>query len=484
MSNEIVTRFAPSPSGELHLGNARTLLFNDLMARAHGGRRVLRIEDTDSARSQDAHVQALLEDLAWLGLEWEEGPDRGGPQAPYRQSQRGAVYQRYFQALEQRDLAYPCFCTPLELELSRRAQRAAGRPPRYAGTCRDLDTAARAGRIAAGATPSLRFRVPAGRRVQFEDFVHGLQGAGSEDIGDFIIRREDGTAAFFFCNAIDDALMGVTHVLRGDDHLSNTPRQLLVLEALGLPVPQYGHVSLLLGADGAPLSKRNGSQSVRELRAQGHAPEAICNLLFRLGHSTPVNTLLSLQEMARAFHVTHLQRSPAHFDAAQLLHWQREWVHALAPEAMRRWLAPTLRAGQSADQSAGGADELDAFLAAVRPNIVLAQDARAWQRIVYEDPVVLEPSAAAAVAAAGPQFFAAAAAAAASADTAGARPDLGTLRTATGRKGAEFFQPLRAALTGQLHGPELAPLLALMPAARVRARLQRFASPDSGAQKS
>ncbi|MFI4869917.1 MAG: glutamate--tRNA ligase [Steroidobacterales bacterium] len=459
----IVTRFAPSPSGALHLGNARTALFNFLLARKHAGRFVLRIEDTDVLRTQEPQVAALCDDLAWLGLEWDEGPDRPGPHAPYRQSQRTAIYQQYFERLEHAQLAYPCFCTSLELDLARRAQLAAGRPPRYAGTCRELDADQRAARVAQGRRPSLRFRVPSGRRVEFEDLVHGAQSFLSDDIGDFIIRREDGAAAFFFSNALDDALMQVSHVLRGEDHLSNTPRQRLLLEALGLPPPHYGHVSLLVGEDGTPLSKRHGATGVRELRDAGYSSAAVCNHLFRLGHSTPLNQMLSLPLMAAAFDLRHLQRAPAHFELAQLRHWQSEWVHGLSGEQARAWLGPILPPYLSTSQS-------EAFIAAVLPNIVLPEDARLWQQIIFGEALAFEEPALRTAREAGPEFFTAAA------NAISDRPDLGALRSATGRKGAAFFMPLRAALTGRLHGPELAPLLAAMPTERVRARLLRFAT--------
>jgi nondiscriminating glutamyl-tRNA synthetase len=458
----VVTRFAPSPSGALHLGNARTALFNFLLARRHGGRFVLRIEDTDALRTQEAMVGALCADLAWLGLEWDEGPDRPGPHAPYRQSQRTALYQQYFERLESERLAYPCFCSNLELDLARRAQLAAGRPPRYAGTCRELTAAERAARLGEGRKPSLRFRVPAGQRIEFEDLVHGAQSYLSDDIGDFIIRREDGSAAFFFSNALDDALMGVTHVLRGEDHLSNTPRQRLLLQALALPPPRYGHVSLLVGEDGTPLSKRHGATGVRELRDAGYASQAVCNHLFRLGHSTPLNQMLSAAQMAAAFDLRHLQRAPAHFELSQLRHWQSEWVHGLTAGQARDWLRPILPPDLSSERA-------DAFIAAVLPNIVLAEDARLWQQIIFGEALSYEEPALRTAREAGPEFFTAAA------NAISDRADIGALRSATGRKGAAFFMPLRAALTGRLHGPELAPLLAAMPAERVRARLMHFA---------
>ncbi|HXI66826.1 MAG TPA: glutamate--tRNA ligase, partial [Steroidobacteraceae bacterium] len=314
----VVTRFAPSPTGELHLGNARTALFNQLLARRAGGRFLLRIEDTDSERSVEAHTRGLMADLRWLGIEWDAGPDREDGLGPYRQSQRGARYAQELAVLERTGAAYPCFCTALELSLSRRAQLAAGRPPRYAGTCRELSESERAARLAGGVPATLRFRVPGGERIDFIDMVHGLQSFLSDDIGDFVVRRADGTAAFFFSNAVDDARMGVTLVLRGEDHLANTPRQLLILAALGLATPAYGHVALLVGADGTPLSKRHGAASVRDYREQGYLPEAIVNHLFRLGHSSAPHGLLTLEEMAHAFDPAHLGRSPARFDEQQL----------------------------------------------------------------------------------------------------------------------------------------------------------------------
>jgi glutamyl-tRNA synthetase len=462
-----VTRFAPSPTGELHLGNARTALFNLLLARRGGGRFLLRIEDTDTERSSEAHTAALMADLHWLGIDWDAGPEREDALGPYRQSLRAPLYDGYFGALERQGQVYPCFCTTLELELSRRAQLSAGRPPRYAGTCRDLNVAERASREAQSLAATLRFRVPRNERVSFVDFVHGPQSFLTDDIGDFVIRRADGRAAFFFSNAIDDATMGVTQALRGEDHLTNTPRQLLILSALGLPAPAYGHVALIVGADGAPLSKRHGAASVREYRERGYLPEALTNHLFRLGHSSSQHGLLSLVEMARAFDTQHLGRAPARFDEQQLNVWQKDAVHRLGGEAARAWLASTLPATLEPRAVA-------AFIEALLPNLVLPEDARPWVEIVFGAPPALEPAAEAVVRGAGSRYFAAAAAAAAH-DATDLPAIAGAVRAATGRKGAELYMPLRMALTGRAHGPELAPLLRAMPAGKARERLARFA---------
>ncbi len=464
----VVTRFAPSPTGEIHLGNARTALFNWLLARRSRGRFLLRIEDTDASRSDPALAAALQDDLRWLGLDWDEGPDVGGPAAPYVQSARGALYADALSRLQAVGAVYPCYCTPLEIELARRARRAAGQPPRYAGTCRELSAAQRAAREAEGRVPSLRFRVPPDGEVVFDDLVHGPQRFECADIGDFVVRRADGSAAFFFGNVLDDALMGVTLVLRGEDHLSNTPRQLLLARALGVAAPAYGHLPLIVDDAGAPLSKRAGAASLRQLRAQGILPGAIANHLFRLGHSSAAQGWLSLPEMAEAFDTAHLGRAPARFDDARLRGWQREAVHRLGPEAALDWMRPAL----PADLPPGS---LLAFVSAVQSNVDRPADAAAWARIVFDaEPPALDDEGRAVVVAAGPAFFAAAVAAV---ETHGDdwRAMCAAVREATGRRGPELFRPLRWALTGLGHGPELAPLLPLITPARARARLQRFA---------
>jgi nondiscriminating glutamyl-tRNA synthetase len=461
------TRFAPSPTGEMHLGNARTALFNFLLGKRAVGRFILRIEDTDIERSRESHTLALMEDLRWLGIEWDAGPDREDQRGPYRQSRRSQLYAGYFEALERKGTIYPCYCTPLELEVSRKAQLAAGRPPRYAGTCRDLSPEQRAQKERAGIRPSTRYAVPRGRRIEFTDFVHGPQSFLSDDIGDFVVRRADGSAQFFFCNAADDACMGVTDVLRGEDHLTNTPRQLLILEALGLPAPAYGHMSLIVGSDGAPLSKRLGAASVREYRERGYLPEALTNHLFRLGHSTSEHGFLSLEEMASRFDPKHLGRAPSRFDPQQLSVWQKEAVHRLSPARAREWLAGVLPAGLAEASTA-------AFIAAVLPNLVLPEDARPWVEVVFGDLPALAPADEGLVLSAGKGFFSAAAEAATHSGN-----DLAAIaaagRAASGRKGAELYMPLRVALTGRAHGPELAPLLKAMPSGKARERLARFA---------
>src|SRR5882672_4179886 len=393
-SRPVITRFAPSPTGSLHLGNARTAFFSHLWARKSGGRFILRIEDTDVERSQLRFRDELIADLRWLGLDWDEGPGIGGPAAPYSQAERGEFYRTLFEQLASNAQAYPCYCTAEELELSRKMLRVSGKPPRYAGTCRHLTGAQRVEREARGLKAALRFAVPADRIIEFTDTVHGAQRYASSDIGDFIIRRDDGTSAFFFCNAVDDSAMGVTHVLRGDDHLTNTPRQLMLLDALGLRRPGYGHIGLLVGADGAPLSKRHGSTSAHEFRERGFLPAAILNHLFRLGHASDVDGWLAEADMPAHFRPEHLGRAPARFDEPQLAHWQKLGVERMSTEQIRTWLA---------------SDDSSDFVELVRHNVVLPADAEPWRAVVQGDLPPLAPQELRVIAAAGAEFFTAAA---------------------------------------------------------------------------
>ncbi|MFA5531737.1 MAG: glutamate--tRNA ligase [Thiohalomonadaceae bacterium] len=462
------TRFAPSPTGFLHLGNARTALFSALFARNRQGRFVLRIEDTDRERSRGEFTAALQEDLWWLGLPWDEGPAAGGEQGPYFQSERDGIYAHHYHQLEQAGLAYPCFCTPEELELSRAAQRAAGKAPRYSGKCARLSPAEVGERLARGLKPTLRFRVADEAVVAFTDLVQGEKLFRGSDMGDFIIRRADGSPAFFFCNAVDDALMGITHVLRGEDHLTNTPRQILMLQALGLPVPSYGHLSLIVGHDGAPLSKRNGSRSVRDLRAEGYLPAAVANYLARLGHSYESDALLSIDGLAAAFEVARLGRAPARYDAHQLLHWQHLAIAASSSAELWAWMGPAVHARVPQEHA-------EAFTEAVRPNVSFPSQALHWAEAVFAEPLILNDGAREAVATAGTSFFQAAVVAL---DVHGIdfKAFTEAVKTATGAKGKALFMPLRAALTGDMGGPEMARLLPLIGPERARRRLEACAT--------
>lgn len=449
------TRFAPSPSGQLHFGSVRTALFNALLAQKAGGIFLLRIEDTDTERSKPEFVEGIKNDLAWLALNWQEGP--------HHQSQRTDMYRTYAQQLEADDLLYPCFCTPLELEISRKVQASAGKPPRYDGRCARLTQKQRNIKLSMGLSSTLRFRMPAAGAVCFTDIVRGEQKFPCSDIGDFIVRRSDGSYAFFFVNAVDDALMGITHVLRGEDHLTNTPRQIALLQALALPIPQYGHISLIVDAHGAPLSKRSGSLAVQTLREQGYFPLAVVNYLARLGHVYGENDLLDLKGLASAFDLQHLGRSPAHYDHRQLLHWQALAVQQAAARILEDWVKPVV-----ADIVPPA--ELASFIAAIRDNIMFPQDARLWARAIYSDPLEVADDAKKILQETPDIFFKSALELfQTSQDFSDFMEGLGT---SLGMRGKKLFQPLRAALTGQLHGPEIPRIFPLIEKQRIEDRLR------------
>ena len=456
------TRFAPSPTGLIHFGNVRTALFNVLLARKEGGAFLLRIEDTDAERSREEYIQALMEDLHWLGLDWQEGEQAGGAAAPYRQSQRTAMYEKYMGELASIDRVYPCFCSAVELEVSRKVQAASGKPPRYSGKCAHLKSDEIAKKKAEGLPHTLRFRMPKSEALTFDDVVRGAQKFPSEDIGDFIIRRSDGSFAFFFVNAIDDALMGVTHVLRGEDHLTNTPRQIALLQALSMTAPIYGHISLIVDAHGAPLSKRGGSLSVQELREMGYFPIAVNNYLARLGHHFVETELMDLDTMSQAFDQSHLGRAPARYDRIQLDYWQSQAVQQTDATSLLDWLAPTLKGGVPEASMAE-------FAQAVRANIVFPHDAKLWVEGVYAEALPVSDDARQVLESAAPNFFRTAVDALE--EDMDFKAFANRVKLASGASGKGLFLPLRAALTGQIFGPEMPAMFKLMGHARARHRL-------------
>lgn len=457
------TRFSPSPTGMIHLGNARAALFSALYAAKHHGAFILRIEDTDAERSDEKYVEALQDDLHWLGVNWQEGPGVHGDYGPYWQSQRQDIYAKYYAILEEKKLIYPCFCTDQELMLARKIQLSRGQAPRYGGTCLKLSADEIKKRLDAGEKPAWRFKVPSGKTIEFVDTVKGSQRFESNDIGDFIVRRADGTAPFLFCNAIDDAMMKVTHVLRGEDHLANTPRQIMLLETLDLPKPEYGHLSLIVGDDGSPLSKRHGSFSLHEMQAQGFLPLAIMNYLVRLGHTVDSQSLLNFDELAKHFYLEKLSRSPARFDKTQLMFWQKLAVQALDSENLWRWL------GEQVKNQVPEADS-NLFADTVKSNIETPHDALHWAKIFFHENTPIDIEGAKVIQEAGEQFFVEAEQAV---DKYGIDlPQiLNEMKQTLGVNGKKLFMPLRVALTGQLHGPELANIAAILGKKKMQHRL-------------
>ncbi len=459
-STDLKSRFCPSPTGLMHLGNARTALFNALLARravleGHKGVFLLRIEDTDAVRSKAEYTKCLQEDLHWLGTDWQEGP--------YLQSERQAIYANYYQQLEEAGHAYPCFCSDEQLMLARKKLLSQNRPPRYSGICRALSAAEREAKLVQGLQPNLRFRVPNHETVGFVDTVRGNQQFQTDDIGDFIIRRADGTASFLFSNAVDDALMGVTQVLRGEDHLSNTPRQLLILKALKLPMPQYAHFALIVGEDSSKLSKRHGNRSLRDLQKEGFLPLALVNYMARLGHryERHSNVLLGFDALAVDFSLKALSTSPAKFDPQQLLYWQKQAIANIpAEELLNQWIGVAVQHLFEKSQQI-------AFIELVRKNISFPADVSHWAQVLYGDEVNYTVSQKEVLALAGATFFSTALSllteqAAMHQHAVNFSAWCKAIQNELNVKGKQLFMPLRIALTGEEHGPELVDLFALL----------------------
>lgn len=325
ISSPVRVRFAPSPTGSLHVGGARTALFNWLLARKTNGIFIIRVEDTDEARSTRESERSILSDLRWLGLNWDEGPDVGGPYAPYRQSERKPIYKEVAEQLVAEGKAYRCFCTEEELEQKRLAAEARGEDPKYDGTWRDAPPEKIQEMLAKGAPYTIRFRVPKGKIVSFDDVVRGRVTWNADDmLGDFIILRSSGMPVYNFCVSVDDMKMGITHVIRAEEHLSNTLRQLLLLEAMNYQPPTYAHCSLILGSDRSKLSKRHGATSVGQFSMKGFVPTAMINYLVNLGWNdgTP-KEIYTPQELISAFDLNRIIKSAAVFDMAKLT-----WINA------------------------------------------------------------------------------------------------------------------------------------------------------------
>jgi glutamyl-tRNA synthetase/nondiscriminating glutamyl-tRNA synthetase len=468
---KVRVRFAPSPTGYVHVGNARTALFNWLFARHHGGVFALRIEDTDVERSKEEYEKQLLEDLLWFGLDWDEGPDKGGPYGPYRQSERRALYSEYAAKLIAQGDAYYCFCSAEQLEAERQEELKAGRQPRYSGRCRKLNAEEAARRKTAGEPAAVRLKILESSFF-WNDLVHGPTVFSSEVIGDPILVRSEGNPAYSYAVVIDDHLMEISHVIRGDDHISNTPRQLALYRALGWEPPAFAHLSTILGSDRARLSKRHGATSLQSFREMGILPEALRNYLALLGWSPAdgKTEILSPSELVAQFSLDHITKSPAVFDNDKL-HWlNRHYMKECPPGRLVELAVPYLeKVGYLAGHP--GADVLawvERVLAAVLKNISSLTQLPEAVQVIFEFDVER--------ARATPEFQELLA-------DSGARKVLKAfipkilmenpltyerfreiakaVQKETGKKGKDLFHPIRVAVTGAASGPELEKLVPL-----------------------
>jgi nondiscriminating glutamyl-tRNA synthetase len=470
-STPVRVRFAPSPTGFLHVGNVRTALFNWLFARHHGGTFILRVEDTDAERSKSKYELQLREDLLWLGLDWDEGVGLEGPSGPYRQSDRYPIYQQFAQRLLEQDKAFLCFCSEEDLEQVRREQLARNELPIYSGKCRNLTALEAEALLKTGIRSTLRLRVRPGT-VGFTDMVFGRIEINTDQISDPVLLRSDGSPTYNFCCVVDDLLMKVTHIIRGDGHLPNTHRQILIYEALDAQPPQFAHLSTILGPDAQKLSKRHGATSVEEFRQKGYLPQALINYLSLLGWSPTREgmELMPAEEIVRQFDLSRVLRSPAIFDPAKLDWMNRSYINKTPGEdlvkiakeyfissgIMPPQLEPPVAAwlGRAIDAVKTRVDRLEQLplemsgLFAFETNPP-ELDGAALETLQHSEALTVAREFARRlneVETVTPEIY---------------REIVAQVKAATGQRGRNLFHPIRAALTGRGSGPELELLIPL-----------------------
>ncbi len=470
----IRVRFAPAPTGLLHIGNARTAVFNFLFAKRHQGAFVLRIEDTDLERSTDASLERIIQDLKWLGIFWDEGPGQGGSVGPYRQSERLSIYHEFADRLFQEGKTYKCFCSEERLEKLRKEQLSKGKMPRYDGHCCSLSQQEIEKIEDSGIRPVLRFRVGKGT-ISFQDLIHGRMNFDAAGIGDFIILRSDGMAAYNFACVIDDHLMNITHVIRGEDHLSNTPRQILLYQQLGWAPPVFAHHPLILGPDRSPLSKRHGATAVSQYREEGFLPEALRNYLLLLGWTPPSGQeTLSLERMVEEFSIQGVSRSAPIYNRKKLEWLNSYYIREKEEEQISEILIPYLRkAGIQNDQI--DRSWLNHVSGILKDNLVILSQAEEYLGIFFDEKFGFEDGARTVLR--DPKnretLCSILGTLEESSDPGSEEaPLIVRLEKRTGRKGKDLFAPLRAATTGKVRGPELAKTLPLLGRERIIKRIR------------
>ncbi len=480
-------RIAPSPTGPLHIGTARTALFNYLFARHHGGTFILRLEDTDGARSSIAYEKDILDGLHWLGMTWDEGPDIAGGRdigsyGPYRQMQRLERYAAAAERLRAAGLAYPCYCTPAELEAERRTREEAKLSPRYSGRCSALSPPQRAVFEAEGRPAALRFRVPDGP-IAFDDIVRGRVEIDAAALGgDLVILRGDGTPLYHFTVVVDDVAMAITHVIRGEDHLSNTPKHVLLFRALGAPVPEFAHLPLILNPDGSKMSKRKSQTAISDYIVEGFVREGLVNYLALLGWSPGTDEdILSMEALIAAFDLGHVHKGGARFDRERLLWLNGQWIRRLPPDDLVDRLRPFVEADVVAGRIARmpSADEIRTLLPLIQERLPVLGSIGNVAGFVFADRVEIDPAllvpkrwgpqttiealraARALIEAAGEVGF--------EADE--LEPPLRTLAEERGWKAGDLFMAIRVAITGRTATPPLFDTMVALGSGRTLARL-------------
>ncbi|ASA24398.1 glutamate--tRNA ligase [Paenibacillus donghaensis] len=481
MADEVRVRYAPSPTGHLHIGNARTALFNYLFTRNQGGKFIIRIEDTDVKRNIAGGEESQLKFLKWLGMDWDESVDVGGEYGPYRQTERLDLYRVQWQDLLDRGLAYRCYCTEEELEAEREEQTARGETPRYSGKHRGLTDEQRQAFEAEGRIASIRFRVPEDRTFTFEDIVKGSISFDTTEMGDFVIVKKDGIPTYNFAVAVDDHLMEISHVLRGEDHISNTPRQLMIYEALGWEAPLFGHMTLIVGENHKKLSKRDESviQFIEQYDELGYLPEAMVNFISLLGWSPEgEEEIFSKEELISIFTADRLSKSPAVFDKHKLAHLNNHYIKHAEPQRIAALAIPHLqKAGRLPAELSPEQQEWAASLVALyQEQMTAASDIVELSELFFRSHLELDTEAAQILAESqvsevlsafqhkieNCEDF----------SSANMAVLIKEVQKETGHKGKALFMPIRVALTGQTHGRDLNVTIALLGRSRVIERLK------------
>lgn len=483
MSNEVRVRYAPSPTGHLHIGNARTALFNYLFARNQGGKFIIRIEDTDKKRNIAGGEESQLKYLKWLGMDWDESVDVGGEYGPYRQSERNDIYQTYYNQLLENGHAYKCYCTEAEIAAEREEQTERGETPQYSGKCRHLTAEERAKLESEGREPSIRIIVPEGKTYTFEDMVKGTVSFESEGMGDWVIIKKDGTPTYNFAVTVDDYLMKISHVLRGDDHISNTPKQLMVYEALGWEPPIFGHMTLIVNESRKKLSKRDESiiQFIEQYEELGYLPEALFNFITLLGWSpTGEEELYSKEEFIEIFDANRLSKSPALFDTNKLTWMNNQYMKKIEVDRVLELSMPHLvKAGVLSESLTDEEHEWARGLVSLLQEkmsfgaeIVELSDMFFKEEAEYEEdakevltgetvPVVLKA-------------FAEELGKLDNFKAGEIKAAMKAVQKSTGQKGKNLFMPIRAAVSGQTHGPDLPQAIELLGKGKVLNRIQKI----------
>lgn len=480
MTNEIRVRYAPSPTGHLHIGNARTALFNYLFARNKGGKFIIRIEDTDKKRNIEGGEESQLKYLKWLGIDWDESVDVGGEYGPYRQSERNDIYKKYYTELLEKELAYKCYCTEEEIEAEREEQLKNNETPKYSGKCRHLTKEDQVKLEAEGREPSVRIKVPENVVYEFEDMVKGSVSFDSETIGDYVIIKKDGTPTYNFAVAIDDHLMKISHVLRGDDHITNTPKQLMVYDAFGWERPIFGHMTLIVNESRKKLSKRDESiiQFIEQYEELGYLPDALFNFITLLGWSPEgEEELFSKDEFINIFDAARLSKSPALFDQQKLAWMNNQYIKKTELSKVVELATPHLvKAGlinkQSTEEEKIWVENLvDLY----HDQMSYGAEIVELSTLFFSDEISYEGEAAEVMA--GEQVptviqsFREELLTMDEWNADNIKAAIKKVQKATGQKGKNLFMPIRVAATGQTHGPDLPKAIALLGQVKIEKRL-------------